>query len=71
MMAKRSPKGERLSGPVAMKTEKVLTSDGEVDGRQVASEDLLAAMSEKSPKRMAEALKNFIDLHQAPKASDA
>lgn len=71
MMAKRTPKGERLSGPVAMKTEKAVTEEGDVDGRHVAAEDLVSALSEKSPQRVNEALKNFMDLHASLSNRDA
>lgn len=69
VMEKRSSKGESLSGPTPMNSEKVMKSDGSEDGRHVAAQDLMSAMNEKSPQKLMEALSNFIDLHgaQAPK----
>lgn len=63
LMSRRSPKGENLSGPAPMKSEKVMNEDREEDGRHVASSDVLAAIHEKSPQRLMEALANFVDLH--------
>ena len=63
MMAKRSPKGEPLSGPTPMKPEMAHEEDGSVDGRHAAAEDIIAAHHEGSALKMTEALANFIDLH--------
>jgi hypothetical protein len=63
IIARRSPKGEPVSGPAEAKDEKVLTEDGEIDGRHTAAQDLMAAIHEKSPMKIAEALGNFVDLH--------
>jgi hypothetical protein len=65
VMKRRSPQGEDLAGPAPMQSEKVMSEDGEIDGRHVAAEDMMAAMGEKSPARLMEAMKNFIDLHNA------
>lgn len=70
VIAKRTPKGETLSGPVAMKNESSRLENGEVDGQHVASEDLVAAINEKSPQRVREALKNFMDLHSLSGVKD-
>lgn len=64
-MAKRSAKGQRLSGPAPMKTEVVKTDEGEIDGRHVAAQDAMAAMHEKSPMKFMDAMSNFIDLHSS------
>lgn len=65
MMAKRNAKGEKISGPVPMKAEVVKKEDGEVDGRHVASQDMMAAFHEKSPERLMHALSNFVDIHNS------
>jgi hypothetical protein len=64
IMAKRHPKsGEQSSAPMAAELP---TKDeaGEIDGRHAAAQDVLSAMHEKSPQKMAEALANFHDLHK-------
>lgn len=70
MMAKRSAKGEKISGPVPMKAESVKEAPGEPDGRHLAAQDIIAAHHEKSPERLMEALGNFIDLHQSRATTD-
>lgn len=68
-MAKRSAKGgEHIAGPAAMKSEVMMSEGGEVDGRHAAAQDVLAAMAEKSPIKMVQALANFMDLHHAESA---
>jgi hypothetical protein len=70
VMSRRSSKGgAEVSGPAEMKPEMVKSEEGEVDGRHMAAQDLLAAISEKSPQKMMEAMANFHDLH-AMKASE-
>jgi hypothetical protein len=65
MRGKRSAKGERELDPSPMKPEVVKNDDGEVDGRHVAMQDFMSAHSEGSPAKMAMALANFIDMHNA------
>lgn len=65
LMAKRSAKGDRLLGPAPMKTEVVKTEDGEIDGRHIASQDVMAAMHEKSPEKLMSAMCHFIDIHNS------
>lgn len=64
ILSKRHLKtGEQASGP--MKPELPTKSeDGQVDGRHAAAQDILAAMHEKSPHKLAEAMANFHDLHR-------
>lgn len=63
-MAKRSPKGEQLSGPAPMKAEVVREADTrELDGRHLAAQDAMAAISEKSPEKFMEAMSNFHNIH--------
>lgn len=69
IMAKRSPKGETL-GSAPMKSEIVKDQDGEIDGRHVAAQDILAAMNEKSPEKLMQALANFMDLNGMKSDSD-
>lgn len=64
IMSKRSPQGESLSGPAPMKPEISKTEPGEPDGLHAASEDMMAAMHEKSPQKFMEALSNFLELHK-------
>jgi hypothetical protein len=60
--SKRTPKGDKVS-EAPMKNEETKHEDGQVDGRHVAAQDILAAMHEKSPEKLAAALANFHDLH--------
>ncbi len=66
ILSKRTPKGDKQSES-PMKTEVVKQSDGQVDGRHVAAQDIIAAMHEKSPEKLMHALANFHDLHSASK----
>lgn len=64
IMAKRKPGGgERIAGPAPMKEEVVKSEDGEIDGRHLAAQDIMAAMHEKSPEKLMNALSAFHDLH--------
>ncbi len=66
MMAKRKPGGgERTTAPMSMKPEHSMSSDNEPDGRHAASEDMIAAMHERSPQKMTAALAHFMDMHNA------
>lgn len=60
--SRRSAKGEKL-GRSEQKAEIVKTEDGELDGRHVAAQDILHALSAKSPEQLMQALSNFQDLH--------
>lgn len=55
--------GKEIAGPAAMQPEIVHKEDGTTDGRHVAMQDFLSAVSEKSPERMMKAMMNFHDLH--------
>jgi hypothetical protein len=68
IMARRHPDGEVTAAP--MKPEMVKGEDGEVDGRHVAAQDIMAAFHEKSPEKLMHALANFHDLHAAHQAKE-
>jgi len=65
MIGKRNSKGEKTQDPIAMKPEATKNEDGSMDGRHVASEDMIAAMHERSPHKLMDAMKNFIDIHMS------
>lgn len=65
MMSRKSPKGEKLSGPTPVKPEISQTEPGEVDGRHTAMQDFMAGHHEGSAEKMAQAMSNFIDLHKS------
>jgi hypothetical protein len=70
IMAKRHPKdGTQTQAPMASEASK--TEDGEVDGRHAAAQDIIAALHEKSPQKLMEALANFHDLHMAAASKPA
>lgn len=70
IMARRGEKGgERVAGPAPMKPEVSLMEGGEVDGRHMAAQDMMSAMHEKSPQKMADAMANFMDIHMSMKDS--
>lgn len=62
MAHRRSSKGESL-GKAEMKPEIVKTEDGDLDGRHLAAQEMMMALSEKSPEKLMRALGNFQDLH--------
>ena len=66
MNMRKSAKGENL-GASPLKPEIVKTADGEMDGRHLASQEMLHAIHEKSPEKFMNALMNFQDLHQSMK----
>jgi len=66
IMSKRTPKGDKVS-EAPMKSEVVKHEDGQVDGRHVAAQDIIAALHEKSPEKLMHALANFHDLHSSSK----
>jgi hypothetical protein len=63
IMSKRHPKGMVEMDQTPMKPEIVKTQDGEMDGKHLAAQDILAAHHSKSASKMREAMENFIDLH--------
>lgn len=66
LIAKRKENGgPREVGPAPMQNEIVKDQDGELDGRHMASQDMLAAFHEKSADKLMQALSNFMDLHLA------
>ena len=48
----------------AMKPQRSTAEDGEVDGRHAAAQDVIAAMDQKDPQKLMEAMANFHDLHR-------
>lgn len=64
MASRKTAQGENL-GSASMKPEIVKTEDGEIDGRHVASQDMIAALHEKSPEKLMRALVNFHDIHMS------
>ena len=69
MLGKRNAKGERTAEPTEMKPEITKMEDGEMDGRHSAAQDMIAAFHEKSPEKLSQAMKNFIDIHSASEES--
>jgi hypothetical protein len=65
IIAKRGPKGERTMEPTPMKPEIVKDESGELDGKHLAAQDILAAHHTGSAEDLNQALSNFIDLHHA------
>ena len=70
IMSKRNPQDGSVSS-APMREEVSKSEDGEVDGRHAAAQDILAAMNEKSPQKLMEALANFHDLHAAAASEPA
>lgn len=58
-------------GPSPMKNENVMEEDGSLDGRHLASQDMLNAFHDKSPEKLKSAMINFLDLHMAAKNSES
>lgn len=69
MMSKRNSDGKKTMDHVPMKDEVSKTEDGEMDGRHVAAQDIMAAHHDQSPQKLMEALAHFIDIHHAQKDS--
>lgn len=64
IMARRGEKGGPMTaGPAPMKSEVVKNEDGMMDGRHAAAQDMIAAMHEKSPEKLMNAMANFHDIH--------
>lgn len=63
ILTKRRGNGDVTAGPTPMKPEIHKTEDGELDGKHLAAQDVLAAHHSASPAALMEALGNFIDLH--------
>lgn len=59
---RKGAKGENL-GSAPMAPEVVKHEDGSIDGLHVASGDILAAIHEKSPEKLMNALKNWHEIH--------
>lgn len=65
LLSKRDGHGKKTHESTPMKSEVVKHEDGEIDGRHTAMQDFMAAHKEGSPMKMAEAMINFIDIHNA------
>lgn len=64
IVSKRHPKtGEHSAAPMASERPTKLEG-GEIDGRHAAAQDVMSAVHEKSPQKLAEALANFHDIHK-------
>lgn len=64
-MAHRHPKdGSGSSAPMANEAP-ARDASGDIDGRHVAAQDIIAAIHEKSANKLMEALANFHDMHAA------
>lgn len=70
IMAKRNHKGEQTMSPTPMKPEIVKSEGGEIDGRHLAAQEMIAAHHEKSPQKLMEAMMNFMDMHFAKRNGD-
>jgi len=51
--------------PTEMKPEVVMDEGGEVDGRHLAAQEMIAAHKEGSAHKLMQAMMNFIDLHNS------
>lgn len=69
IVAKRTGKGDKESS-APMKAESVKSEDGQPDGRHTAAQDIMAAIHEKSPEKLMQALANFHDLHSLESHKD-
>lgn len=70
MISRRGNKGEKMSDATPMKPEIVKMADGTPDGRQTAMEDFMSAHREGSASKMADAMKNFMDIHNSTQHLD-
>ena len=64
ILSKRKPNGDRISA-APMKSEVMKTEDGEMDGRHLAAQDMIAAFHEKSPMKLHEAMQSYLTLHNS------
>lgn len=67
--SRKTAQGESL-GSAPMKPEIVKDEQGEVDGRHIAAQDMMAAMHEKSPEKLMRAMANFHDLHMSTRDNE-
>lgn len=67
IIARRHKDGSRTAAP--MKPEETLTEPGEVDGKHVAAQDMLAAQHEGSAQKFSEALGHYLDMHMSGAAT--
>lgn len=68
IMSRRKPDGAKSAAP--MKVEVVKDEAGVPDGRHAAAQDIMMAHAEKSPQKLAEAMSNFMDIHNSMKAME-
>lgn len=66
VVAKRDPAtGDRTMSPTPMVPEEVTTEEGELDGRHLAAQDMIAAIKEGSAEKLNAAMQAHHDLHKA------
>lgn len=63
ILSKRGHKGDVTMHPTPMKPELHLNEGGQLDGKHLAAQDIIAAHHSKSAQSLMEALGNFINLH--------
>lgn len=68
IMAKRHPDGKNMS--TALKPQKVMDERGDVAGKHIAAQDMIAAMYDKDAQKYAEAWTNMHELHMADKDTE-
>jgi hypothetical protein len=62
---KRNFKGDRTMDPSPMAADVMKSEDGNIDGRHIAAQEILAAVHHKSPIKLVEALSNFMQIHHS------
>lgn len=70
ILAKRRSEMGKDQGSAMMKNEEVRDTDGELDPRHMAAQDIMMALHEKSPHKLSEAMANFYDLHSLHKEGE-
>lgn len=63
VMKKYPPKGGASEFEISMKPEIVKDEDEMSEGKHTSAEDLIAAMHERSPMKVAKALENFMHIY--------
>lgn len=70
MERRRGENGGAIQSETAMKPEVVMDEDMMPDGKHMASQDMMAALSSGSAENFNKALGNYIDLHMNPSESE-
>ena len=60
---RRNAQGDRTMEPTPMKAENARSEVGQVDGRHLAAQEMLAAIHEGSALKLMDAIGNFMDIH--------